>query len=721
MLNGLHQSLIIEPYSNIKSMTQLQDDSIIVEDIHEISSSQSVSSSVPSSSSSSSSIPYQLNIITIDSYLRIVFVKDILKYPIRFIDFYNYDINVTKHSINTLYIDISSYHSDNDHSNSYDDNEDDDNIYILEQNKVNQLRYILNNTQLQLVGYQHYYYYHKNDHHHDIYDNRSLNVYINTIGFQKSFIYNYNHHDLYHDYHQYNRDDNNTIGIINDQHQLSSITNHHQYHSWLYYEVKKLHLLLYNNHDYNSSNHNNSSSSCTSENDNKNSKERKKIVLITFFDSKFHIINMMNDKSCRWKDNNLDRDYSSSRCNSKSGGSSNSSSSYTNNFDSFDCIDYIISIRSNAYNIYVNSIYRRKNCIYDDDEYDDDEGDKDDTEEDDKNSDDIENSNGGSAEIYNTDDNNKDNLDVDAPAAVDDYDDDFSLQHKLLTRLKYYSTNSYLDICSHFKNYEYLNNDNYHNHGNYPFHHHHQSIITANIIGGLGNQLFIIFTVIAHSIKYNLRYEFIYSTLSPSMKKPRPTYWDNLLSCLKTLKKPSYANNDCKSESKYNNMNNENDNNYNDHHQQQQQQQYHEKKSYLMNSNINRNCFKVYDISILNELDGLNYQKLSIMEHLKYHNHHHHLNTYDDDDDDDDDDIHHDVDDGNNDKYNNDEFKNKYIILNGYFQHKQYFDDILNKSMISAFLWRGISDDDRLKINEIVSTIDEISIGRRKIFIHIRR
>ena len=55
--------------------------------------------------------------------------------------------------------------------------------------------------------------------------------------------------------------------------------------------------------------------------------------------------------------------------------------------------------------------------------------------------------------------------------------------------------------------------------------------ISVYIMGGLGNQLFQIFTVISISIEQNIQMVFPYSEFSHSMTK-RDTYWNNLLSNL---------------------------------------------------------------------------------------------------------------------------------------------------------------------------------------------
>jgi hypothetical protein len=55
--------------------------------------------------------------------------------------------------------------------------------------------------------------------------------------------------------------------------------------------------------------------------------------------------------------------------------------------------------------------------------------------------------------------------------------------------------------------------------------------ITANLMGGLGNQLFQIFTTIAHSMKINYDVIFAYSWILTTGKE-RHTYWNNFLSSL---------------------------------------------------------------------------------------------------------------------------------------------------------------------------------------------
>jgi hypothetical protein len=57
-------------------------------------------------------------------------------------------------------------------------------------------------------------------------------------------------------------------------------------------------------------------------------------------------------------------------------------------------------------------------------------------------------------------------------------------------------------------------------------------MITCNLCGGLGNQLFQIFTTISYAIKYNIPFVFLYSEISPSITH-RITYWNTFLKSLK--------------------------------------------------------------------------------------------------------------------------------------------------------------------------------------------
>ena len=55
-------------------------------------------------------------------------------------------------------------------------------------------------------------------------------------------------------------------------------------------------------------------------------------------------------------------------------------------------------------------------------------------------------------------------------------------------------------------------------------------MITCNLIGGLGNQLFQIFTTLSYSIKSKERFYFLNSeTVGTGITKVRNTYWNNLL------------------------------------------------------------------------------------------------------------------------------------------------------------------------------------------------
>lgn len=56
-------------------------------------------------------------------------------------------------------------------------------------------------------------------------------------------------------------------------------------------------------------------------------------------------------------------------------------------------------------------------------------------------------------------------------------------------------------------------------------------MITCNLLGGLGNQLFQIFTTISYALDNKNRPAFIYATHTPGMTK-RTTYWDTFLASL---------------------------------------------------------------------------------------------------------------------------------------------------------------------------------------------
>jgi len=64
-------------------------------------------------------------------------------------------------------------------------------------------------------------------------------------------------------------------------------------------------------------------------------------------------------------------------------------------------------------------------------------------------------------------------------------------------------------------------------------------MITCQIMGGLGNQLFQIFTTIAYALEQRQKFGFIYSSTSYGITH-RETYWDNLLQSLK-----KYTFHDC--------------------------------------------------------------------------------------------------------------------------------------------------------------------------------
>jgi len=61
-------------------------------------------------------------------------------------------------------------------------------------------------------------------------------------------------------------------------------------------------------------------------------------------------------------------------------------------------------------------------------------------------------------------------------------------------------------------------------------------MITCNIVGGLGNQLFQIFTTIAYTLKQNL--DFVFPLNKTQSDDQRGTYWDTFLCELKTTSQP---------------------------------------------------------------------------------------------------------------------------------------------------------------------------------------
>jgi hypothetical protein len=71
-------------------------------------------------------------------------------------------------------------------------------------------------------------------------------------------------------------------------------------------------------------------------------------------------------------------------------------------------------------------------------------------------------------------------------------------------------------------------------------------MITCELMGGLGNQLFQIFNVISYSIKHDIPFTFQYSE-TLKIGRERPTYWNNLLKSIKL-----YTSNDYKPQRSYN-------------------------------------------------------------------------------------------------------------------------------------------------------------------------
>ena len=59
-------------------------------------------------------------------------------------------------------------------------------------------------------------------------------------------------------------------------------------------------------------------------------------------------------------------------------------------------------------------------------------------------------------------------------------------------------------------------------------------MITCNLKGGLGNQLFQIFAIIAYSLKHRQPFKFVYTDLVPSCT-PRHSYWGSFLKSLKSF------------------------------------------------------------------------------------------------------------------------------------------------------------------------------------------
>jgi len=93
-------------------------------------------------------------------------------------------------------------------------------------------------------------------------------------------------------------------------------------------------------------------------------------------------------------------------------------------------------------------------------------------------------------------------------------------------------------------------------------------MITCNLVGGLGNQLFQIFTTISYAIKSKEKFIFLNSeTIGTGITKVRNTYWENLLYRLKpfltvnfqnyiVIRETGFTFNDIISEINYNKINN---------------------------------------------------------------------------------------------------------------------------------------------------------------------
>jgi hypothetical protein len=64
-------------------------------------------------------------------------------------------------------------------------------------------------------------------------------------------------------------------------------------------------------------------------------------------------------------------------------------------------------------------------------------------------------------------------------------------------------------------------------------------MITCNLKGGLGNQLFQIFAIIAYSLKHSKPFKFVYTDLVPSIT-PRYSYWESFLKSLKAFTISAY-------------------------------------------------------------------------------------------------------------------------------------------------------------------------------------
>jgi len=64
-------------------------------------------------------------------------------------------------------------------------------------------------------------------------------------------------------------------------------------------------------------------------------------------------------------------------------------------------------------------------------------------------------------------------------------------------------------------------------------------MITCELMGGLGNQLFQIFTVMSYAIQHNTPFKFKYSE-KLNIGTQRPTYWNNLLRSIKLYTDAEY-------------------------------------------------------------------------------------------------------------------------------------------------------------------------------------
>ena len=70
-------------------------------------------------------------------------------------------------------------------------------------------------------------------------------------------------------------------------------------------------------------------------------------------------------------------------------------------------------------------------------------------------------------------------------------------------------------------------------------------MITCNLKGGLGNQLFQIFAVIAYSLKHSQPFKFVYTDFVPSVT-PRHSYWESFLKSLKNFTIDEYPSTNTK-------------------------------------------------------------------------------------------------------------------------------------------------------------------------------